>query len=100
MEEKRKRGRPRKVVAVDDEYEYIEVEEVKEEPKYDADSQMLGVLAIIASGLSFFVGMFILQIIGIALAAFAPKKNELHYIAIGLGVLSLIADILVVNSYY
>ena len=65
-------------------------------------STLLGVLALVSSGISFFAGMFIFQIIGILLAAFSPKKNELHYIAIGLGIISLLVDIATINSltYY
>jgi uncharacterized protein YqhQ len=77
---------------------YVEVEK-QQPPEDDGGSQVLGILGLIASGLSFFVGMFILQIVGILLAAIAPKKSELHVFAIILGVVSLFIDIAVINSY-
>ena len=91
MEEKKKRGRPRKVV----------VEEVVVEED-NTTSVVLGVIGLISSGISFFAGMFIFQIIGILVAGFAPKKTELHWLAIGLGVISLFVDIITINQilYY
>jgi hypothetical protein len=77
---------------------YVEVEK-QQPPQDDGGSQVLGILGLIASGLSFFVGMFVLQFVGILLAAIAPKKSELHYFAIIIGVVSLFIDIVVINSY-
>lgn len=68
----------------------------------DETSVLLGVLGLASSVISFFAGMFIFQIVGILLAGFAPKKNELHYLAIGIGIISLIVDLVTINSltYY
>jgi uncharacterized protein YqhQ len=76
-----------------------EIVYIEREPEGDGGSQVLGILALIASGLSFFVGMFVLQIVGILLAALAPKKSELHFIAIVAGVISLVIDVIAINSY-
>lgn len=96
MEEQKKRGRPRKVVVE----EVVEEVEVVEED--NSTSVMLGVLGLASSVISFFAGMFIFQIVGILLAGFAPKKTELHWLAIGVGIISLIVDLITINQilYY
>jgi uncharacterized protein YqhQ len=63
-------------------------------------SNLLGILALASSGISFFAGMFIFQIIGILLAALSPKKSELHYLAIAIGVISLIIDLNTINQIF
>jgi hypothetical protein len=83
---------------MENEKEIIYVEK-QQPPQDDGGSQVLGILGLIAAGASFFVGMFVLQIVGILLAAIAPKKSELHYLAIIVGVVSLVIDIVVINSY-
>ncbi len=69
-------------------------------PQSDEGSQLLGIIAIIFAGLSFFITNFIFAIIAIILAGIATKKTELHWIAIVIAIVSLLIDIAVFNSYY
>jgi len=68
-------------------------------PTNDTDL-FLGLLALIAAGLSFFITNFILGIVALVLALVATKKTSLHFIAIALAVVSLLIDISILNSYY
>lgn len=69
-------------------------------PNNDEGSQLLGILAIIFAGLSFFITNFIFAIIAVVLAGIATKKTELHWLAILTAIISLLIDIAVFNSYY
>jgi len=69
-------------------------------PQSDEGSQLLGILALIFAGLSFFITNFIFAIIAVVLAGIASKKTELHWLAIALAIVSLLIDIATFNSYY
>lgn len=69
-------------------------------PQTDEASMLLGVLAIVAAGLSFFITNFILGIVALVLALVASKKSSLHIIAIVLAVASLLIDLSILYSYY
>jgi cytochrome b subunit of formate dehydrogenase len=66
----------------------------------DNNDQTLGVIAIVLAGLSFFITNFIFAAAALILAAIATRKNELHWFAIVLAVISILIDIAAFNSYY
>lgn len=63
-------------------------------------NNILGVVAIVLAGLSFFITTLVFGILALVLGLSAPKKSELHVIAIILAVFSIIADLVVLGSYY
>jgi hypothetical protein len=63
-------------------------------------NNILGVVAIVLAGLSFFITTLVFGILALVLGLSAPKKGELHVIAIILAVFSIIADLVVLGSYY
>jgi hypothetical protein len=59
----------------------------------------LSLLSIILSILSFFIGNFILNTLGIVFGIVEPKKSIVSYLGIIIGVISFINDILIFASY-
>ena len=59
-----------------------------------------GIISVVLAVISFFVGMFVLQIVAILVGLLPEKKTELNYIGVAIAVISLVADLVVLNSYY
>lgn len=59
-----------------------------------------GIISVVLAAISFFVGMFVLQIVAILVGLLPEKKTELNYLGVVIAVISLIADLVVLNSYY
>ncbi len=59
----------------------------------------LSLLSIILSILSFFIGNFILNTLGIVFGIVEPKKSIISYLGIVIGVISFINDKLIFASY-
>jgi hypothetical protein len=69
------------------------------EPEQQNSIGPLSLLSIILSILSFFIGNFILNTLGIVFGIVEPKKSIVSYLGIIIGVISFINDILIFASY-
>jgi len=56
-------------------------------------SVVLGNIALLLAIFSFFAGMFYLQIGAILLASLSQEKYTIHWLAIGLAIVSLMIDL-------